>query len=224
MPNNIEQYEKRMLTFSALLSFAFSFMGIALGIWVGSLVIVFDGVYSLVSLLLTLLSIAASIYIKKGSKSAEQYGKTLIEPCVVAIKGAVILAIVCVSLYSAVVALFNGGREVDPSIATVFGAINVAGCCYAWWYLKRHSKQASTTLIVAEIKQWQMDALISVAVMLGFISSWLLSVSSWSSFSSYADPVMMLLMSFYFIKVPCEMIFHAGQDISRGLSLHKCRS
>lgn len=224
MPNTIEQHEKRLLTFSALLSFAFSFMGIALGLWVGSLVIVFDGVYSLVSLLLTLLSIAASIYIKKGSDSAVRYGKSLIEPFVVAIKGGVILVIVSVSLYSAIVAMLNGGREVDPSIATVFGAINVAGCCYAWWYLKQHSKQASTVLILAEIKQWQMDALISVAVMLGFITSWLLSVSAWVNFAAYADPTMMLLMSFYFIKVPCEMIFHASKDISRGLSLHKCRS
>lgn len=55
--------EKRILTFSALLASGFAGGGMVLGLLVGSLVIVFDGVYSLVSLLLTLLSLAASRYI-----------------------------------------------------------------------------------------------------------------------------------------------------------------
>ncbi len=52
--------EKRVLTLSALIASGFAGSGLLVGLLVGSMVIVFDGVYSLVSLLLTLLSLAVS--------------------------------------------------------------------------------------------------------------------------------------------------------------------
>ncbi|KOO12555.1 cobalt-zinc-cadmium resistance protein, partial [Vibrio xuii] len=92
--------EKRILTFSALLASGFAGGGMVLGLLVGSLVIVFDGVYSLVSLLLTLLSLAASRYIEHPTNNHFPFGKAILEPVVIAIKGLVILLVVSYSLYS----------------------------------------------------------------------------------------------------------------------------
>ena len=69
MCDRTNQNENRVLMFSALLASGFALGGLALGLIVGSLVIVFDGVYSLISLLLTLLSLAASKYINRPSDS-----------------------------------------------------------------------------------------------------------------------------------------------------------
>ena len=187
--------------------------GLVLGVLVGSLVIVFDGVYSSVSLLLTLLSLAASKYIQSPSRSHFPFGKAVLEPVVIAIKGSVILAVVSYSLYSALIAVFNGGREVDASIATLFGVINVLGCGYAWWHIARKSKRFSSGLIEAEAKQWQMDTLLSVAVTLGFIVAWGVALSPLAEYSVYADPMMMILMSFYFIKVPFDMLKEAIREL-----------
>lgn len=205
--------EKRILTFSALLASGFAGGGLVLGLLVGSLVIVFDGVYSLVSLLLTLLSLAVSRFIERPSKREFPFGKSVLEPIVIAIKGSVILAIVAYSLYSAITALFTGGREVDASIATLFGIVNVIGCGYAWWHIANKSKRFSSGLIEAEAKQWQMDTLLSVAVTLGFITAWLVSFSPLAEYAVYADPAMMILMSFYFIKVPFDMLRDALREL-----------
>jgi len=205
--------EKRILTFSALLASGFAGAGLVLGLLVGSLVIVFDGVYSLVSLLLTLLSLAVSRFIERPSTRQFPFGKAVLEPVVIAVKGSVILAIVSVSLYSAVTAMFTGGREVDASIATLFGVVNVLGCGYAWWYIANKSKRFSSGLIEAESKQWQMDTLLSVAVTLGFVAAWLVSVSPFAKYAVYADPMMMILMSFYFIKVPFDMLMGALREL-----------
>ncbi|QSA20939.1 cation transporter, partial [Vibrio furnissii] len=59
--------ENRVLTLSALFASMFAGGGLIVGLLVGSLVIVFDGVYSLVSLLLTILSLVAARYIRKPS-------------------------------------------------------------------------------------------------------------------------------------------------------------
>ncbi|NVD08947.1 cation diffusion facilitator family transporter [Vibrio sp. JPW-9-11-11] len=205
--------EKRILTFSAMLASGFAGGGLILGLLVGSLVIVFDGVYSLVSLLLTLLSLAVSKFIERPSRRDFPFGKSVLEPIVIAIKGSVILAVVGYSLYSAVIAMFSGGREVDASIATLFGVINVVGCGYAWWHIAKKSKRFSSGLIEAESKQWQMDTLLSVAVTLGFIAAWLLTLSPLAHYAVYADPMMMIAMSFYFIKVPFEMLRDALREL-----------
>lgn len=205
--------EKRVLTFSALLASGFAGGGLVLGLLVGSLVIVFDGVYSLVSLLLTLLSLAVSRYIQRPSVSRFPFGKAVLEPLVIAVKGIVILTVVLYSLHSAVLAMFTGGREVNPSIATLFGAINVIGCGYAWWFIAQKSKRFSSGLIGAEVKQWQMDTLLSVAITIGFVAAWIVSKTPYAHYAQFADPAMMILMSFYFIKVPFDMIRNALREL-----------
>ncbi|WP_038869629.1 cation diffusion facilitator family transporter [Vibrio jasicida] len=213
MCDRTSKNENRILTFSALLASGFAVGGMVLGLLVGSIVIVFDGVYSLVSLLLTLLSLAASYYISKPSKSIFPFGKAVLEPIVIAIKAAVILIVVAFSLFSAVTALMSGGREVDASIATIFGVVNVVGCGYAWWFMAKKSRRFSSGLIEAEKKQWQMDTLLSVAVTAGFIAAWLVSLTPYAHYAVYADPMMMLLMGFYFLKVPFEMLVGALREL-----------
>ncbi|KIP67240.1 cobalt-zinc-cadmium resistance protein [Vibrio harveyi] len=213
MCDRTSKNENRILTFSALLASGFAVGGMVLGLLVGSIVIVFDGVYSLVSLLLTLLSLAASYYISKPSKSIFPFGKAVLEPIVIAIKAAVILIVVAFSLFSAVTALMSGGREVDASIATIFGVVNVVGCGYAWWFMAKKSRRFSSGLIEAEKKQWQMDTLLSVAVTLGFIAAWLVSLTPYAHYAVYADPMMMLLMGFYFLKVPFDMLVGALREL-----------
>ncbi|CAH1559329.1 cation diffusion facilitator family transporter [Vibrio rotiferianus] len=213
MCDRTSKNENRILIFSALLASGFAVGGMVLGLLVGSIVIVFDGVYSLVSLLLTLLSLAASYYISKPSKSIFPFGKAILEPIVIAIKAAVILVVVAFSLFSAVAALTSGGREIDASIATIFGAINVIGCGYAWWFMAKKSRRFSSGLIEAEKKQWQMDTLLSVAVTVGFIAAWLVSLTPYAHYAVYADPMMMVLMGFYFLKVPFDMLVGALREL-----------
>ncbi|HGV9303942.1 TPA: cation transporter, partial [Vibrio parahaemolyticus] len=121
--------------------------------------------------------------------------------------------VVCFSLYSAISALMTGGREVDTSIATIFGLVNVIGCGYAWWFMAKKSRRFSSGLIDAEKKQWQMDTLLSVAVTVGFIAAWLVSLTPFAHYAVYADPMMMLLMGFYFLKVPFDMLCGALREL-----------
>ncbi len=213
MCDRTSKNENHILTISALLASGFAAGGMILGLLVGSIVIVFDGVYSLVSLLLTLLSLAASYYINKPSKSVFPFGKAVLEPIVIAIKATVILVVVLFSLYSALSSLMTGGREVDASVATIFGVVNILGCGYAWWFMAKRSRRYSSGLIEAETKQWQMDTLLSVAVTVGFIVAWLVSLSPFEEYARYADPAMMILMGFYFLKVPFDMLCGASREL-----------
>lgn len=205
--------ENRVLTISALIASGFAIGGLVIGLLVGSLVIVFDGVYSMISLLLTLLSLIASRSMNKPSDKKFPFGRALFEPAVIVIKGSVILLIVLYALYSAVTALFSGGREVDVSIATIFGAVNVIGCGLTWLLMAKLSKRHASGLMQAEVRQWQMDTMLSVAVTAGFIVAFAVTRTSAAHYAVYADPLMMLAMSFYFLKVPFDMVKDALREI-----------
>ncbi|OOE79427.1 hypothetical protein BZG25_09425 [Salinivibrio sp. ML198] len=204
--------EKSVLVFSALLALGFAIAGLAVGWIAGSLVIMFDGIYSLISLVLTLLSLGASWYIH--SRYARPITRALLTPLVVAIKGAVIMLLVSYSLYEAVSSLVEGGRAVNPSLAVLFGIVNVVGCGYGWWMIARKNQAGQSQLVEAESRQWQMDTLLSLAVTLGFLGAWLVAHSPWSDYAVYADPMMMVLMSFYFIKVPFVMVRNALKELA----------
>ncbi|CAM4186756.1 MULTISPECIES: cation diffusion facilitator family transporter [Vibrio] len=213
--------ERDILIYSALLTLGFAIGGIALGSWVGSMVIIFDGAYSLISLVLTLLSLLAATLIARPSSTRFPHGLAALEPIVIAIKATVILALVCISIYSAIDDLLSGGHEINTFVATLFGLINVIGCAFGWALIARKNERIGSGLIAAEVKQWQMDTLISIAVLVGFISAWLLLKTPFAAYAVYADPAMMLLMAGYFLKVPAMMLKQALSELLNMTADHK---
>ncbi|WP_105189176.1 cation transporter [Pseudoalteromonas sp. T1lg48] len=197
--------ERKLLTFSTASALVFALMGIGLGVWMGSLVILFDGAYSLVSLLLTTLSLTAAWYIRSPRKHRNTSHSNLIEPAVIAFKGFAITLMCGASFISAVLAIFAGGREVNTGLALVFGVINLVGCVGTYWLLAKRGRQTKSALIEAESKQWLMDSVISAAVMAGFIIASLLSYAGLTEYAVFADPVMVVIASVYFTLVPIKM-------------------
>ncbi|WP_105214401.1 cation transporter [Pseudoalteromonas sp. T1lg22] len=198
--------EKKLLTFSTASALVFALMGIGLGVWMGSLVILFDGAYSLVSLFLTLISLAAAWYIRSPKAGQHNVNINLIEPAVIAFKGFAITLMCGASFVSAVLAILAGGREVDTGLALLFGVINLLGCLGTYWLLAKRGNQSKSALIEAESKQWLMDSVISAAVMAGFIVASALSYAGLVEYAVFADPVMVIIASVYFTLVPLKMM------------------
>ncbi|KLV08878.1 cobalt-zinc-cadmium resistance protein [Photobacterium aquae] len=201
--------ERKLLSVSTFSALLFALMGIGLGLWMGSLVIVFDGAYSLVSLALTLVSLGAAAYMHSavGKRNKEISGK--LEPMVIAFKGMVITLMCGLSLVSAVNAILSGGREVDGGMALLFGVVNVAGCLATFTLMHKFSQRTRSLLVEAEAKQWMMDTVISAAVMLGFITSSVMTYAGYSEYAVYADPAMVVIASLYFGIVPIKMVRNA---------------
>jgi cation diffusion facilitator family transporter len=208
-----QNQEKRVLQFSSILAAAFAIGGLLVGTLLGSIVIVFDGVYSLISLLLTLLSLVSAKYIHAPHDPNFPNGRAIIEPVVIAIKGMTILALVLYSMYSAIEALFTGGVVLNIGVVSAFAVVNVLGCAFAWWKIRQLSQAHQSGLMDAEAKQWKMDTVLSIAVGVGFLAAWAMTLTPLAGFAAYADPVLMLLISGYFLKVPFEMVTESGREL-----------
>src|SRR5690554_1731910 len=181
--------ENLALTLSAVGAGLFALAGITWGLWVDSLVILFDGAYSLIGLGLSLLSLYAARLVRRPANEDYPFGM------------------------GAVVPLLQGGRAVAADMAMIFGAVNVVGCLAVWVYLRWSSFRNDSGLVKAEQRQWLMDSALSAAVMIGFAAAWMLERSQWSELAVYADPVMMLVISVYFMTVPVKMVLESVREL-----------
>lgn len=215
--------ERRLLIFSSFSSLLFALMGIGLGAWLGSLVIMFDGAYSLASLALSVLSLWAAWIIRQYQNKKKPDWINIVEPGVITIKGSVILLMCLVSLGSAIHSLLNGGRDVDAGWALGFGVVNVIGCSATIMVLYLRGKGTNSALLQAEIKQWLMDTVISVSVLLGFAVAAALSLTAWSEYAVYADPLMVMIASAYFMLVPITMVRRSVSQIHFHFRQQECR-
>ncbi|NQY76915.1 MAG: cation diffusion facilitator family transporter [Halomonas sp.] len=208
--------ERRALRFSAISASLFAFTGLALGLASGSITILFDSGYSLLSLVLASLSLFALQQARKPADDHYPFGRLTVEPLAVLLKG-VVIALVCLfSLVSALWSLAQGGRLVTLDLALMFGVVNVSGCLLTWGWLNRYAKVAKSSLLAAELRQWQMDTWLSAAVMLGFALTWGLTLSPWEHLARFADPVMVLIIAGYFLPMPIRMVKGALRELMFG--------
>ena len=120
-------FEKKLLKFSALGAVFFAVAGILSGVLSGSQMILFDGLYSLSSVVLSLLSLAATNFIHKKDKRFP-FGKDIVEPLWVIVKYMVLLMLVGSTGLSALRSLFQGGREIVMGAALGYSAIGSIVC------------------------------------------------------------------------------------------------
>jgi cation diffusion facilitator family transporter len=205
--------ERRVLMVSAISAAIFSISGLILGLLSGSVMILFDSAYSLLSLALASLSLLALKLANKPANNDYPFGRLTIEPIAVLVKGIVIALVCIVSMIFALVSLLQGGREVNLDLALVFGVVNVIGCAITWAYIYHRKKDLNTTLVAAEQRQWQMDTWLSAAVLLGFVMTFAISHSPYVDYARYADPLMVLIIAGYFSYIPVRMISQALRQI-----------
>ncbi|BBI72832.2 hypothetical protein HAALTHF_24590n [Vreelandella aquamarina] len=166
--------------------------------------------------MLASLSLFALQQARKPADDHYPFGRLTVEPLAVLLKG-VVIALVCVfSLVSALWSLAQGGRLVTLDLALMFGVVNVSGCLLTWWWLNRYARIARSSLLAAELRQWQMDTWLSAAVMLGFALTWGLTLTPWAGYARFADPVMVLIIAGYFLPMPIRMVRGALRELMFG--------
>lgn len=196
--------ESYLLKISTLGTLFFAVLGIAWGWTVKSEMILFDGMYSLGGVILSLLSLMGSIYINKKDYEKYPFGKKMIEPLIVIIKSLAIFIMCIYSLTGSIKDLINGGNEVQYGYALIYALISTLGCGIAYFFLKKKGKAINSSLVNIESSQWLMDTLLSLGVLVGFLIANIIKHTEFIWFNRYLDPLMVIICSSVFIKMPIK--------------------
>lgn len=205
--------EKNMLKFSAAGGLFFAVFGIVWGITIKSDMIMFDGLYSLISLFLSILAIWITNYIEKNDYEKFPFGKEILEPITVAFKSLVLIVMCTITFINAVKEVIAGGNAIDTEMAMGYSIISSVGCAFIYLYIAKKSKKISSEIVKAESNQWLMDTLLSVAVLVGFVISCILEFTPLSYLTRYVDPCMVILSSSIFLRVPIQSLIQSFNEI-----------
>ncbi|CUQ43724.1 cation efflux family protein [Clostridium paraputrificum] len=205
--------EKNMLKFSALGCLFFAALGLGWGIVIKSSMIMFDGLYSFISLFLSILALWITNYISKNDFEKFPFGKGMLEPITVAFKSIVLIIMCSTTFINAVKEVMAGGNHVDTNMALWYSIISTVGCAIVYFVIDRKGKKLSSDLLNAESNQWLMDTILSAAVLVGFMVSFILSKTSLSYLTIYVDPFMVIISSVIFIRVPVVTLINSFKEI-----------
>jgi predicted Co/Zn/Cd cation transporter (cation efflux family) len=206
--------ENKVLLLSVYTSTFFALLGVGWGIFADSGMIIFDGIYSSISICLSLLSLLVLKQVLDSYEDARfPFGKAHFEPMVIVLKS---LTLVGVCLYSAVngfAEILAGGRYVEPGQAIIYAFISTFGCAAMTIILRRRNENIESDLLNAEANQWLGDSILSGCVLVGFSLSYLISGTRLDWLTPYADPGLLMIASTGFLIIPLRSLIASFKEI-----------
>lgn len=208
--------EKNMLKFSAIGGLFFAVLGIAWGLIIKSNMLMFDGLYALVSMISSIISLLITTYIAKSDFDKFPFGKGMLEPITVAVKSLALIVMCTVSFTTGVKGIIAGGSDVDTSLALGYSIVSSIMCIAIFLIMKKKSNKISSDILKAESSQWFMDSIVSMAVLVGFILSIILGKTEFAYLTRYVDSFMVIVSSLVFIRVPVKGFIDSFNEMING--------
>lgn len=205
-----QRQDSRSLVVSVVASAVFVVLSLVWGLALDSQLIVFDGLYSFASVLLSALAVMALRTSRKGPDERYPWGREVWEPLTIIVK-AVALGGLCVyALVVAVGDLLRGGREVSGVPAVIYAVLATVGGAAVTLYLRRRGR---SDLVRAEAAEWLGDTLLSVGVLVGFVVAAVLQAAGRNDVAAYVDPAMVVLISALFLRIPAGLIAGGFREV-----------
>lgn len=205
--------ENKILKISIVGALFFALFGIAWGWTVQSEMIIFDGLYSFISLALTMLSLYINNFMAKKELDKYPFGKYILEPLVISLKSLIIGGMCLYSLIGAIQDIVNGGNSVEYGSALIYSIVSVVGCGGVYIFMKKKGEKISSEMVKVEASQWLMDTLLSIGVLVGFVIAMIIRNTRFSWLNVYIDPMMVIMVSVVFIKMPIQSFINSFKEI-----------
>lgn len=206
--NYLNNKVSRILVISTIGSLLFSVSGIFLWIISNSDMVLLDGLYSVISLVISSLSLFTSYMIKKPNRDSFPFGKYIFQPLTIVFNSSILLLCI-LSLISSANAILNNGRIINANIGLGYGIFSFLGCGLIYLILFKNKYD----LIYTEKLQWLLDTCVSFELIIGFAIIFVVKCTSFSWFIPYIDPVLVLMAGVILIFMPIRLLFNNFKEI-----------
>ncbi len=213
-PSRAGGVEGQILKFSLYSALFFAVLGLVWGALLRSQMLIFDGVYALVSVVSTGLSVYVSKVMGNEDDPRFPFGRAQMEPLAVILKSAAILVVCAFAFSRAAGTLLSGGREVSALSAMAYFGVGIVGCLGSWIYIARRRGQSRLSgLTRVEGRQWLADTLLSAVAFLGFLLAHLARGTEHAYFARNADSLMVMAAALFFAAVPVVSLAGGIRDM-----------
>ncbi|MFI8613741.1 cation transporter [Staphylococcus capitis] len=172
--------------------------------------VLLDGLYSVISLVISSLSLFTSYMIKKPNRDSFPFGKYIFQPLTIVFNSSILLLCI-LSLISSTSAILNGGRIINANIGLGYGIFSFLGCGLIYLILFKNKNKSD--FIYAEMLQWLLDTCVSFALIIGFVKIFVVKFTSFSWLIPYIDPGLVLIAGVVLIFMPIRLLFNNFKEI-----------
>lgn len=214
--------EQQALKVSLAAILTFAALGITFGIISGSYAITFDGVFSLVDALMSVVSIVVSSLIVRSTsnglsrRTSRRFtmGFWHFEPLVLAVNALLMISIGAYALIQSVMALLSGGRDIEFGPAIVYASIILVLTTVVGLWEHRANKSIGSALVAMDVKGWLMAGGITAALLVAFVIGLLIDGTEFEWLMPYVDPAVLTIVAVALIPVPFSILKTALADLA----------
>ncbi|WP_120004861.1 cation diffusion facilitator family transporter [Nesterenkonia muleiensis] len=214
--------EQQALKISLVAILIFAVLGISFGLVSGSSAIIFDGVFSLVDAVMSVVSIVVSSLIVRSTSNGISrrlqrrftMGFWHFEPIILAVNALLMMSVGAYALVQSVLALLSGGREIEFGPAIIYAVIILVLTLTvtAWEY--RANKRIRSALVDMDIKGWIMAAGVTSALLIAFVIGFFLDGTPLEWLRPYVDPAVLAVVALALIPVPLSILRKAVAELA----------
>ncbi|WP_426233242.1 cation diffusion facilitator family transporter [Pseudomonas sp. TWP3-2] len=205
--------EQSLLKQSTILMFAVSIAGIVTGFVSGAESILFDGFFSLIATFIKVLMLITAKLIAKQSNHRFQFGFWHLEPMVLLIEGSFLFLIAIYAFLNGVFGIISGGREVELGMVIIYAAVFTVVEFAYFFYIRRRNRKLKSTLIRFDNISWLVDAMLSVGLLVSFLTALLLKSQGYDEWALYVDPLILILLALSMLAPAFKIVRPALRDV-----------
>lgn len=205
--------EQATLKFSIILTVVLGLMGIASGLSTGSQAIIFDGMYSFVDVVPTIISLIVVKLIAQGSSHRFQYGYWHLEPLVGVFRDSILVVACIYAAVDAVNSLSTGGNDVAYGLAALWAGLLCLVGLGMTLFLHRRAKRLDSPMLKLDARSWMVSTFLSLALLIGFAIASALAGTSLQRWIPFLDAFALLSMALIMLPVPMIGLWRSLRDV-----------
>lgn len=182
----------------------FGLLGTIWGLAIASDAIIFDGFYSFLSTVLSIGSLYVSKLVLQKADDKYHFGKSQIEPVFIVFRSVILITLCAYAVITSISTILDGGKSVPPRQASIYAVISVVGCLIIFFVLKANSKQLTSEIIKVETTQWKVDTILSLGVLVAYVSYFLIKDGKYQFITNYIDPGLVIILSIMVVSTPIK--------------------
>ena len=211
MKDSEEQHALRLAIYGNIF---FTVAGLGFAFYTASQAVLLDGVFSAIALVLAVVTLYISRLLQRPGNQDYPFGYAVFEPLLNLVKGLIIGLVMVVSMLRAIDTLLAGGHSIRLGGVLIYAVSATITCLAIALYMRNKAAHGGWPLVEVEVKNWFMDAVISGVVAGSFFLVWILEGTAADPWLNYVDPILVILISLFFLSIPFGIIRENWAQIS----------
>jgi predicted Co/Zn/Cd cation transporter (cation efflux family) len=196
--------ERRALGMSMICGLVLAAIGIAIGVFIGSQIILFDGFYTFLGIGLSWMAYRVSHLVASGPTSRYPFGREALTPLIIGVEAVALLATCAYATFNAVLTIVDGGAKLPASWGVGYAGAALVVPIGLWWWMRRTAR--TSELVAAEATQWLAGGALGLAMLVAFLFAHLIIATSWARATRYVDPSLVIVACLAFAVPPLRMV------------------